>query len=143
MSVNEEEAKKAGYEVEPKTGRWFRRTKHGIEYEMFLNGVPEHLFRSSQKRQKELDAKRLEEARRKAEEDAARTRFCPFHDGVSRMCILDQCALYGANGCDLAPRTNATRDTSGKNCPLTKVWTACRADCVMYRSGCVLTTKEV
>lgn len=110
-----------------------------IEYEPEINGVPQSVFFASQKAQKEADAKRYAEERRKAAERAAQRRNCPFRDSNSMNtdCEREKCALF-VDGCTLARLTPA-KDTEGLQCPFDSYRRKCRKDCALYKNGCTLT----
>lgn len=122
---------------EDKYGKRYRMVGNCKEYEPEINGIPQSVFFASQKRQKELDAKRYEEEKRQAAERAAQRRNCPFSDGMQTDCKREACALF-MDGCTLARLTPA-KDTEGLQCPFSRYHSKCRTDCALYKGGCTLT----
>ena len=123
-----------------KYGKRYRKVGNCIEYEPEINGIPQSVFFRSQKAQKEADAKRYAEERRKAAERAAQRRNCPFRDSNSMNtdCEREKCALF-VDGCTLA-RLTAAKATEGLQCPFSKYNYKCRTDCALYNvTGCTLT----
>lgn len=101
--------------------------------------VPQSRLAEHNARMKEHERRRLEEERAKAA--AAPRENCPLLDGMNTTCRGHACALYG-DGCALARLADgpAARDTRGLMCPLNRYKAKCTENCVLYRSGCVITT---
>lgn len=139
------------WEVEPGTGRLYRKIGNCIEYEMMIHvdgmEVPQSQLEAHHARMRELrarEAAQREEERRKAEELAAKRKFCPLQDGVFTDCTREACALFlnDSEACALTRIIDRppAKETEGLRCPLTKYHYKCRKDCGLYnKTGCTLT----
>lgn len=131
------------WEIEPETGRRFRRIGGNcIEYEMqvYVDGipVPQSELEAHHARMKEAEARAREEARRA--EEAAPKASCPFKDGLSTTCTGEKCALFLNGGCALAQLIPGTPARTRKGqCPISRAARGCTEDCALYAGGCKLT----
>ena len=119
--------------------RRYRMVGNIKEYEptVTINGieVPQSELAAFHERNKAQTAAQIEASKRAAQ--TQKTYACPFNGG-NHSCKREKCALYGGDGCTLAQiAARATTDTAGKSCPFSPY--TCRADCGLYKSGCVLT----
>lgn len=136
-----------GWEVEPETGRRFRRIgRDCIEYEMqvYVDGipVPQSELEAHNARIKEVEARMREEARRAAE--AAPKASCPFKDGLVTTCTGEKCALFLNGGCAIAQLIPGTPARTKKGqCPISRAARACSEDCALYAGGCRLTAVKI
>lgn len=136
-----------GWEVEPETGRRFRRIGSSVEYEMdvFINGipVPQSQLEEFTASMREADERAKEEARRAKEaEEAARPKaFCPFKDGLATTCNGEKCAIFVNDKCALAQLIPGTPARTKKGqCPISRAARPCTEDCALYYAGgCKLT----
>ena len=136
------------YHRQPEPGEWqeeknafggvrhFRMVNGIKEYEMIVTvdgmSIPESQVEAYNQRRKAQLAAKIERSRQQAEQQT----YCPFFGGGK--CKGEKCALYGRQDCALSEITGAEgTDTSGKICPFNGA--QCRADCGLYKNGCVLT----
>ena len=136
-----------GWEVEPETGRRFRRIGNGcVEYEMMVHTagcvVPQSQLAEHNARMREADERAREAARKAA--DAAPKASCPFKDGLSTTCTGEKCALFLNGGCAIAQLIPGTPARTRKGqCPISRSARGCTEDCALYENGCKLTAIKI
>ena len=129
-------------------GRRFRRIGNAIEYEMVIhtNGieVPQSELSAFHERQKAADAKRKEEAERRAAEEAKKPKYsCPFSSGMNSACRREECPLYIADRCSIATiadglgvEIEAKTTNKKQRCPFS-IYSRCES-CALHRNGCAI-----
>lgn len=130
------------WQVEPETGKRFRKIGNCIEYEMMIHTggvvVPQSELEAHNARMREADKRAREEARRAAE--AAPKAFCPFKDGLVTTCNGEKCALFVNDKCAIAQIITGTPARTKKGqCPISRAARPCTEDCALYAGGCKLT----